>query len=311
MRLPYFFFLFLLLPLVPLQAQDNHESFIGPVPVGYKDFVGATILVKSAPLYKSPNSESAILKNLAFRTPVTVTGSGMDEKTKKYWYQVTVGKTVGFLRLQDLAQNSLANEKKKKIYFVQAPIYEQEDSLRVFTYALDSNRFTDTFKLSGYSAELYYRVSLHETALKNADALIRVTHIMPYCGGGTSHTFLADANGEVTYLVNAFAGGDIGYSDVTSIWLPVKTTDGKTQMVEQGDFALFDEQENKQALNVYQVHPSTHIPKEELVILHTVEEETELDENTEPVKNEDGSDKITVVKDVTMFYRWDGKRLLK
>lgn len=299
----YLIFLFLL--ATGLQAQDQNHLFIREVLPYYQDFSGSVVLVPDAPLYVQPDTNGKVVKKLPQLLPVKVLGSGYDELKKMYWYKVETGKTTGYLRLQDLAQQSFSREKKS--YLLQMP-YQDDDSLRILTYNTVQKVFTDTFSFAGpFYAEGYYRMNIQETALKNADVLLKITHIMPYCGGGENDFYFVDANGKMSFLVSAFTGGDIGYIEANTAWLPVETGNKKIQMVLQGDINMTKNQD-KNIKSIYQA--PADIPKTELVIIQTLNIETELDEKSDPVKDENCSEKTMVTKDVTSFYRWNGQKIL-
>lgn len=294
-------FVLLLILSVGLNGQDNPYAFMRAITQGYEDFSGAMAVQQNCPLYEWPDTGSAVLKKLDLYQAVEVLETGTDEKQKIHWYKVKTGEQKGYMRIEDLATQSIYNPDTKTRYFVLQPSpYMVRDSVRITVFDVQKNVFTDTIWENGISAESYFSLQLYSSGLKGVKNILGIRKIMPYCGGGTAESYYADTRSGLVHLFATFSGGDIGYVHEDMAWIPARSATGSIEMVLIGENI---------AANKKHTFPQTwkpNIPRQELVVVQSIETEYELDEEDMPIKNEAGNEKTNVTVNVVKYYRWDG-----
>lgn len=271
---------------------------------GFGNFSGAMVITQNAPLFTSPDTQSAVIYRAHITDSVKISETGTDEQVR--WYKVTTGSHKGYMRLQDLALNSVRQH--AIIYCLQFPgLPGKDDSVRIFSYDTRIGAFTDTIYYGPFGSESFTSLSLVKTNLKNTRALLKISKIMPFCGGGELDIYFADTGNKLVHVLDAFSGGDINDMESTIVWWPVP--DKNSTVLNAGIFP-YTLPDGSMIDSVVKIPPGLKPIPLETVVVRKYSQAWEYDENDEPVKDENGTERDKITADKTEFFRWDGKKLI-
>ncbi|TND08337.1 MAG: hypothetical protein FD123_2368 [Bacteroidetes bacterium] len=273
----------------------------------YENFVNTAVFTDSAKIFTAPDTTAAFLCHAPFRAPLKILQRGGN------WYKVELrDRRTGYIAQADVAEHTLTDPAGKNEYYLLPDFIGPNGkyNLLIYKYNLKEKKFTDSLVISQPLEATYKVQELSCLDWKNTGMLFRFTAIQAYCGGGTTEIFIIDAGGKLSELCRSFCGGEQGDISCTTTWLPVTFPAGKVMLVENGDLDnIFNRHSG--TLNTHAVPKDIAAKPSELIVIKKYETTSMLDKNGEAMLTESGSFKSTVTKNVTHYYRWDGKKMVK
>lgn len=328
---------YLLATTTLLKAQVEQQAASKVIPfhttenTPYRNYVNPVTISDLSKVYSQADTNSKVLLTLDLNTKLNLLGEGEDtwetatekindsgEKyvSKQYsiinWYKIAIASGEAYILASDIATHSFTNDKNQIVYFIVTEYSTQHNpggnSFTVYKFNKKKNLFVDTLVSKDIRGDV---IQFNNIGWENVDVLIHAKMINAYCGGGESDAFIVDANNKLSTLINTSSNADDGSADsyCSSVWLPM-TRNNKVQLIANGDtdslFIAFSEK-----LNVYPFPKEITVPKKELVVYNEKEYKSIYNKKGEPLVNVDGSYKYKKTRDKTIYYRWNGKKLVK
>lgn len=260
---------------------------------------------KTTFLYNSTKSDAKILDTLLFKSPVNILAeysdfflvctqkgkSGYTKKTDLYLHQV-FGKYLFGISKYGTDDNTNCKESELKVLKIN-----------------DKNEIIDEYydTISGKDYEIKF---IHNLALKNAKALFYLNyHCYSEIGVSVDH-FIVDNGQKLSRLIKTGSTGDGGYSDISTVYLPVTLTNGKKIVLAKNGVLSIDETTAKPEL--YSFPNNLGVQIDELIVVEDKSVEMLWDEEKGKLKyNNDGTmaENVTIIS--TTFYQWTGTTIKK
>ncbi len=336
MRLLFTIILLLNWGISNVSAQDNSNTKVREIPFhtiennGYKNYVNPVIITNFCKVYSQVDTNSKVLLTLSFNTKINLKGEGEDAWTtttetinngekhiinqyiKVKWYKIALQNGEGYIVASDVATHSFAKDDKQTDYFVVTDYSKQFNSdgnnFTIYKYDRKNKHFVDTLVTRNVRGDL---IQFLNVKWKNVDVLIHAKMINAYCGGGMTDIFIVDANQKLSQLISTASYADDGSADSynSTVWLPL-IVKNKVELLPNGDtdsiFNSFSENMTK-----YPFPKGISVPKKALIVYNEVKHSSIYNKKGEPLTNKDGSYKSKKIKDKTIYYRWNGKKLVK
>jgi hypothetical protein len=257
-------------------------------------------------VYNSANSVAKIIDTLKFNTSVNILAeypefylvchptakSGYIKKTDLYFHPLTWSGKSYLFGISNYGTSNDTNCNNSQLKVVTVNIHSEKDI------------YYDSILGKDYKIEQIYN-----SALKNAEALFYLHyHCYSEIGVAAEH-FIVD-NGKLSRLIIALSSGDGGYSDISSVYLPIHLTNGEKIVLAKNGVLSVDETTAK--VETYPYPANCGIPIDELIIVENKTVGPVLDEKGETVEyNKDGTQAEKITIEETIYYQWDGKALRK
>ena len=163
---------------------------------------------------------------------------------------------------------------------------------------------TDTILGKNYTIK-----ECHNSALKNVAQLFYLHYDCYSEIGVMVDDFIVD-NGKLTLLIAASGSGDGGFSDISSVYLPFRVSNGTKVVLAKNGMLTVDD--NFAKIETYPYPETSGIPIDELIVVQSSSVESDMDEGQGNDKlHEDGTEVQRITNVVTTYYQWNGKSLRK
>jgi hypothetical protein len=297
----------------------------------YGNILNPVTIADFTKVYEHPDSTSKVLKILPFNTDLNVLRKGeimtenliegvksedfvpttFHESYYFFWYEVLLGTKKAYVKHTDMVIHSMTCKNGDKI-LIQS---EYSFPTKILKYSLLQNKITNILHIK---RDEHYTIvkPIPHNGWKNVNALFNMTEIRAYCGGGSSTLYIVDANERLDSLTetrywDAEDYGDGSESQSETVFLPIKTANGKVVLAAAGDTVLSPHirPEYYDAPPIYPYPKNINIAKEELIIHQTQIEKAVLDKNKKPIKRNKNEYK-TAKTIKTVFYQWNGYNLM-
>lgn len=300
-------------PLFSLEKSEPHET---------------RVFVEQASLHCSPNSSSDILDTLPFNASVFATDRiRISEMDTLYSTEVATGKRT--------AIDIFANEKEVWIlveyqgksgylintdlaaYYQYYPNFlagfigkgnETQMVLRSFDEA-EPNNIIQSYSCQMYFSAFEVRNQLYK-GLDNPGDIVCYSTYTQSCPSTLYNEYISLHNGQFRFITSDISSGESNLYEIETTYFPLKFGNGTILLVANGDAEhIFNFQ--SATLNTYNYPPQIGIPIEQLVVKTGEYSEQILDNNGEPMMDENENYKVKIVKGQPMYYQWDGQNLVK
>lgn len=254
-------------------------------------------------LYNSMTSNAKIVDTLEFNSPVNI----LAEYPDFFLVCNQKGKS-NYIKKTDLYFHSIFWGLKSNTYLFGISKYGTNDNISCMSSKLKVVKINDKKEIvTKYNDSILgkdYEIKLlHNSALKNVEALFYLSyHCYSGIGLEVDH-FIVDNGKGLSRLVLASGSGDGGYSDISTVYLPVTLTNGKKIVLAKNGVLSIDETTAKAEIFTYPT--DLKVPINELVVVQ--------DKSLEMLDgyNDDGTMAEDITNIVTTFYQWNGMGIHK
>jgi hypothetical protein len=277
----------------PFYHESNDWSFFFPGTFVEKTYV-----------YNSIKPKAKIIDTLQFGTPVNI----LSEYPEFFLVCMPHAKA-GYVKKTNLYFNSFGGTHLFGIskYGTNDNISCRDSQLKVIKID-DKVGIVDVY-YDSIMGNAYTARQIYECALKNTVATFHLTYGCYSGMGVTVDHFIID-NGKLSRLIREGSSGDGGYSEICSVYIPIRLTAGtKIVLAKNGQLGV-DSSTGK--VEIYPYPKTCGIPIDELIIVESKSEEMLWDdEKGMPKVNNDGTVAVNISYVETTYYRWNGKSLQK
>lgn len=229
-------------------------------------------------------------------------------------HEVDYAEKKGFLSLQDLflfqwqPPNSSGLLKASLIYGARDSNNFATPQIEVQAFETNTQNLISRIVLPMYSHGFHMEKTFN-CVLKNAEVLFNANRYRMSCPGGDNKTFVAYHNGRFTELITVRTSGEMGMYSNQFLYLPTLIEDGSIRMVHNSAPLTYPTPDSSR-FRFFEVPDTIKVPIHELVVMEEeVADGIMNPEQTQYLKNEDGSYQIEIVKYEVTYYRWDGTKL--
>lgn len=298
-----------------IQTIEIDPSKIECVPTSYRygdswtNFSPGTF-GESTFLYNSTTSDAKIIDTLKFNSPVNILTEYPD-----FFLVCTQSGKSGYVKKTDLYLHSIFWGLKSCTYLFGISNYGTNDNTSCKSSKLKVIKLNEKqVKINEYKDSILgkdYEIKLiHNSALKNAEALFYLSyHCYSEIGVVADH-FIVDNGKQLSRLILTSGSGDGGFSDISSVYLPVTLTNGKKIVLAKNGILSIDEATAK--AEIFSYPTNLGIPIDELIVVQDKSVEMLWDEEKGETKyNADGTMAENITNIVTTFYQWNGTTIKK
>nr|WP_294858404.1 SH3 domain-containing protein [uncultured Fluviicola sp.] len=266
---------------------------------------------KKTYLYGSMEPKAKIIDTLKFNTAVNI----LAEYPDFFLICSPKGKS-GYVKKSDLFIHAIFSGLDYSTYLFGITKYGTSDGTSCANSTLkivkvnDNKEIVDTYRDSILGKDYNVEI-IHNSALKNSDALFYISYSCYNEIGVTGDHFIVDNGKKLSRLILAIGSGDGGYSDLCTVYLPVTLTNGKKVVLAKNGIISVDETTGKPEFYEYPVNCG--IPIEQLVIVEnkTIEPIEKDEEGVKQQYNADGTEATKIGFLEVIYYQWTGTRLRK
>lgn len=266
-------------------------------------------------VYNSAKQGRKIIDSLPFNTSLNIL-----KEYSNYFLVCTPKAKSGYVKKTDLYFHSVFWGLKSNTYLVGISKYPSKqatenafptcDASELKIIKIDESKkvvnvYEDSIMGTHYDLKL-----IHNSALKNAEAVLYLNYHCYNELGVVADHFIVDNGKNISRLFVADGGGDGGMSQECNIYLPVNLTNGKKIVLARNGILAINEITGKP--DIFPYPADCGVPIDELIVVQNTEtEDIENKEEGGLAYNKDGTmaQKISIIE--TMYYRWNGKVLQK
>lgn len=259
-------------------------------------------------LYSSTSQNPELIDTLKFNTRVNI----LSEQAE-YFLICTPKAKIGYVKKTDLYLHFIANGSDSYLFGISS--YGTDNDISCASSKLKviklSNNLTIENELNDSIMGRNYDIkNIHNSALKNSYSLFFLSYHC-YSGlGFTANHFIVDNGKQLSRLILTVSSGDGGSSDLSTVYLPVRLTNGKKIVLARNGVLSIDETTAKP--EIYPYPSNVDIPIDELIVVENKTAELLWDDKNEDMKyNSDGTIAERFTNIETIFYRWDGTTIHK
>lgn len=279
----------------------------------YENTTQPVVIAESTSLYAWPATSGRVVAELKRGAALKLIAEGYaydnSENPGLKWYRIAYAGSEAYIPASYVATHSFGRAHDSIVHAVVTDfslLYNAgAEGFTIYSYRPKDRKITGTLRTNHTRADVITQVEVSNW--KNAPVVLHISEINAFCGGGSTDLFMVYTNGKWQELISCSVYGDDGSADVSSstVWMPVMINDRPALMV-NGDTSTAWYSEISHAF------PSNiTVPRNEIVVKQEVETKSIYNEAGEPEVDESGSYKYITVKDVTTYYRWNGKKLVK
>jgi hypothetical protein len=264
-----------------LSTIDTETKFLtvyGDTTSHYFNLVNPVVFADTGYIYAIPDTLSLPLAKLPFNEPLQLNIDAYYPHND-YWTEIIFNNVPAFIPAYMVAPQKFTNYSngKKYDYFVVNNFDKQNhfpsSGFGVYKYDNSIRQMIDSISIDGHSAHITKQ--LNHAGWENADMLLYMLEIRPYCGGGRTECYIIDANKKLQTLF------------FTSSYID----DGEEAGVME-----------------YSVQFPKNVTGDTIVYTYSQHEDA-FDKNGKPVMNKEGIIKRTGI-DTVYYLKWDGKNLV-
>lgn len=307
------------LPLDPSKIECVPEQyyFYRETASGYNMYLTPGAFKEKTYLYSSLNSNKKIIDTLRIGTEVNI----LKDYEDYFLICSSTGKT-GYVKKEDLYMYSslldLGYDNDKTNfgrYLIGIQKYkkienkEYNENLLKIIKLNSEKQITETF-IDSIPVSYSPVRELHYCALKNAKSIFYLKYSYYDEIGVVFDHFIVDNGKKLSRLIVTSGSGDGGYGDESTVYLPVRLTNGKKIVLAKNGILSVNEINGKPETFPYPT--DSGIPIDELVIVENSSYGlVEDDKGNEIEYNEDGTMALQIDIVETIYYRWNGTSLQK
>lgn len=301
--------------ITPIESVHIDSSKIECMPTTYRygnswtNFSPGTFGITTY-LFNSTNSNAKIIDTFKFNTSVNILSENGD-----FFLICSPKAKAGYVKKTDLYLHALFWGLKSYTYLFGINKYGTNDNIDCKTSILKvvktnkDNALVDIY-IDSIRGKNYEIKQCYNSALKNSEALFYLNY---YCGNEmttiTDH-FLVDNGNKLSRLIITSTSGEGGQADISTVYLPVRLTNGKKIVLAKNGVLAINEMTAK--AEIYSYPPNSGIPIDELIVVENKSVEMLWDEDKGELKrNNDGTMAENITNVVTNFYQWNGTTIRK
>jgi hypothetical protein len=294
-----------------LESVQIDPSKIECIPTSYRyghtgtNFSPGT-LNKTTYVYNSTKANAIIIDTLPFNSPVNIL-----TEYPEFFLVCSPKAKSGYIKKTELYLHSLFWGYKSCTYLFGISKYGTNDNTDCNRSTLKVVKVNDKNKIVYFYNDSImgknYKIKLiHNSALKNSEAVFYLSyHCYSEIGVVADH-FIVDNGNELSRLILTSGSGDGGSSDISTVYLPVRLTNGKKIVLAKNGVLSVDETTAK--VETYPYPTNCGIPIEELIVVENKSVEDQWNEEKgEKVYNKDGTEALDISNIETIYYQWTGK----
>lgn len=272
---------------------------------------------KTSIIFSQPSALSSRIEELPFYTNLKIIGNPLYSDNRE-WYKIKIHNYTGYIETRDLALQEY--EYGEFGYNLVLGLGDEGVALGsnggclLNRVRISDNKILESLSLPSEGTHFIKEISTSTLISKKNEygknTLLVYTTSLEACPGTTVDCFMIDTGKKLVLLAQGLSQGEEGWSQSSTVFVPMKFENGKVMLVARGDIEnIFNN--NTAELNTFPYPTSINVPIENLIVVKNADEEYEFDKDENLVTNKDGSYKLSSSKYSTEFYSWDGVNLLK